>query len=196
MDDDPNSPWLDELRSKLWNRKELEPALFRTVKVTKAHYDELERRLKEKHPDRYLPGYDGARHDVRSIKFDVLGLVFPDNNEDHVDDGDHLAASNEDGSETNSLFPFTLRFLDLSTLCLEVVPERLPSPLCIRGEYDFISALIGEGPQSKHGSVVVSGQPGTGEVLHWQLPPYLTASNQLADVKARPHICTLESFAL
>ena len=168
------------------------------MKVTKAHYDELEKRLKEQHPVRDLPEYNAAQHDVRSIKLDVLGLVFPaiassprhpDNNEDQVDDGGHLAPRNEDGSEINSLFPFTLSFLDLSTLELKYAPSRLPSPLFLRREYDHISALIEQRPRSRDGSVIVSGQPGTGGVL--QLPPYLTGSNQLADIKARPRICTL-----
>ena len=142
--------------------------------VTKAHYDELEKRLREQHPDRYLPEYDGAQHDVLSIKLDVLRLVFPanafsprhpDNNEDQVDDGDHLAARNEDGSEISSLFPFALNFLDLSTLCLKDAPDRLPYPLFLREEYDHLSALIEKRPRSRNGSVIVSGQPGTGEVL-------------------------------
>ena len=62
------------------------------------------------------------------------------------------------------IFPFTLRFLDLSGLSLKKVPKRLPSPLFLRQEYDDITALIENGPQTKD-SVVVSGQPGTGEVL-------------------------------
>jgi hypothetical protein len=163
------------------------------VVVTKADYDELEKRLKQQHPDRDLPEYDGALHDVRSIKRDVLHLATPA--DDNKDQGGDLAARNEDGFETNSLFPFKLRFLDLSTLRFNVVPERLPSPLFIRDEYDEITKRI-EGdsiPKNKLGSVVISGQPGTGEVL--QLPPYLAGSNQLANIKARPRICTLESSA-
>jgi hypothetical protein len=188
---DNDSFWLEELRSNLWNKKDLKKQLFREVVVTKAHYDELENRLKAQHPDRDLPGYDGGQHDVRSIKLDVLRLDFPalpqhpDNNEDQVDDD--LEAGNEDVSDVNSLFPFTLNFLDLSTLKLKDMPQRLPYPLYVRKEYEAISALI----EDWTGSVLVSGQPGTGEVL--QLPPYLTGSNQLADIKARPRICTLRS---
>ena len=194
MDEDHDSFWLEELRSKLWNKKDLEEQLFREVVVTKAHYDVLENRLKAKHPDRDLPGYDGARHDVRSIKLDVLRLDFPaspqhpDDNEDQVDDD--LEAGNEDVSDTNSLFPFTLNFLDLSTLGPKDMPQRLPYPLYVREEYEDLSVLI----KDWTGSVLVSGQPGTGGVL--QLPPYLTGSNQLADIKARPRICTLRSYSL
>src|SRR5712691_7071567 len=50
----------------------------------------------------------------------------------------------------------------------------------------IISALIEKRPRSKDGLVMVSGQLGMGEVL--QSLPYLTGSNQLADIKARPAI--------
>jgi hypothetical protein len=141
-----------------------------------------------------LPGYDGAQHDVRSIKLDVLRSdpsalpQQPDNNEDQVHHG--LEEESEGVSDTNSLFPFTLKFLDLSIFDLKHMPQRLPYPLYVRNDYDDISKRIGDPSPTvnKHGSVIVSGQPGTGEVL--QLPPYLTGSNQLADIKARPRICT------
>ena len=79
-------------------------------------------------------------------------------------DGDGLGGGIVDDSDINSFLPFTLRFLDLSTLDLkEEVPGHVPLPLFFRQEYDDISALIEKGP--KNGSVIVSGQPGTGEVL-------------------------------
>jgi len=169
---DPDSSWLEEVRSKIWNKKELEPELFRKVKVTQAHYTELQRRLKEQHSDRDLPEYDGGKHNVQSVKLDFLRSItplssqHPDNNEDRVDDGDDPETSNEDGSDINSFFPSTLSFLDLSTLGLKPnVRDRLPLPLFLRQEYDHISALIKKGPRNTNGSVIVSGQPGTGEVL-------------------------------
>jgi len=163
--DNPDYPWLEEIRSKIWNRKDLEPELFRRVEITQAHYAELQKRLKERHSDRDLPEYDGGKHNVRRVKLDFLRSItplsprHPVNNEDRVDD-DNGPASNEDGSEMNSFFPTTLSFLDLSILDLkEKVPDRLPLPLFLRQEYDHISALI------KEYSVIVTGQPGTGRVL-------------------------------
>ena len=169
---DPNSSWLEEVRSKIWNKKELEPKLFRKVKVTQAHYAELQKRLKERHQDRDLPEYDAKKHNVQSVKLEFLRSItplsspHPDNNEDRVDDDDDPEASNEDGSEFNSFFPFTLSFLDLSTLDLrEEVPDRLPLPLFLREEYDHISKLLEKEPRNSCGSTIISGQPGTGEVL-------------------------------
>ena len=194
LDEDPDSRWLEGLRFNLWNKKDLEKEIFREVVVTKAHYVELERRLGEQYPDRDLPGYDGSVHDVRTIKHDVLDLdisALPQYPDDNVDQVDHsLEEGKEDVSDTNSLFPFTLKFLDLSTLDLKHMPQRLPYPLYIRNEYDDISNLIEDPsrPPTKYRSVILSGQPGTGEIL--QLRPYLTGSNQLADIKARPRICT------
>ena len=181
--------WLEAVHSKIWGRNGLEPELFRTAEVTQAHYDELQRRLKEQHPDRDSPKYDGRKHDVRSVKLDVLRSTlpansprYPDNNEDRVDDDDDAPeasdddeygmdvdepeASNDGGSTTDTIFPFTLRFLDLSPLGLKArISHRLPLPLLLRQEYGHVSGLIEDEPVNGHGSVIISGQPGTGEVL-------------------------------
>jgi len=87
---DAHLPWLEEVHSKIWKRKELEPKLFRKVKVTRDHCTELQSRPKEQHPDRDSPEYDGRKHDVQSIKLDFLRSITPlaprhpspDNNED------------------------------------------------------------------------------------------------------------------
>ena len=158
------------------------------MEVTQAHYDELQRRLKEEHPDRDSPEYDGTEHDVESIKLDVLRLIFPansprrpDSDEDRADnddapeardddesgmDSDQSEPSNDGGFTNGAIFPFTLRFLDLSTLGLRTcLSYRLPSPLLLRQEYDHISRLIEGKPVNRRRSVIVSGQSGTGEIL-------------------------------
>jgi hypothetical protein len=167
------------------------------VKVTRAHYDELEKRLNEQHPYRNLPDYNGAKNDVQSIKLDVLRSTFPeqlrhpDSNEDRVHDDDdpeaideggsemHVddpEAIDEDGSPIKTIPSFTLNFLDLSSLNLkEEPPKGLPLTIFLRREYDHISALIEKRPRNGQGSVVVSGPPGTGELL----VSCLTGSNQL-----------------
>jgi len=133
------------------------------VKVTQTHYNELQKRLKEQHPDRDSPEYDGRKHNVQSVKLDLLRSItpvvprHPNNNED-----DDLEASNEDSSDINTFFPSTFSFLDLSTLGLKAkVQSRLPLPLFLRREYHHISAII----EDEQDSVIISGQPGTGEVL-------------------------------
>ena len=172
MADSPDSPWLEEVHSKIWNRKELEPELFRKVKVTQAHYIELQTCLKEQRSDRDLPEYNGKSHNVLSVKLDFLRSISPlfrwhaDKDEVRVDYDDDSEANNEDCFEINSFFPFTLRFLDFSTLDLkEKLPNYIPLPLFLRQEYDHISALIKKEPRNSQGSVIVSGQPGTGEAL-------------------------------
>jgi hypothetical protein len=167
-------PWLEELHSRIWSREDLEQTLFRQVEVTRAHYDELQDSLNLKYPDRDSEEYNGDGHYVISDKLDILKRTIPaeassprhtDNNEDRVDDDDDMEASNEDDFEINSFFPFTLKYLDLSCLELENKSARLPSPLFRREEYDDISNLIKNKSQDGRGSVIVSGQPGTGEVL-------------------------------
>ena len=159
-------PWLKEVHKKIWNQKGLRPELFRKVEATQADYTALQKRLKEFHPDRDSPDYDSNKRDVLSIKLDFLRSLTPaealsprlfDDIDDRVDDHD---------PEIKPLLPSLLSFLDLSTLELkEKVPERLPLPLLLREEYKDISELIKNEPQNNGGSVIISGQPGTGECL-------------------------------
>jgi hypothetical protein len=160
-------PWLEEIRSKLWNREDRRPQLFRNVKVTQADYAALQELLKELHSDRDTPDYDGTKPDVLSVKLNFLRSL-PDDNDASasLQISPVLEASNEDDYELESLFPSILSFLDLSTLKLkERMPRRLPLPLLLRQEYKDISELIKKRPQNSGGSVIVSGQPGTGEFL-------------------------------
>ena len=138
------------------------------MEVTQAHFTKLQERLDVQHPDRNEPGYDGKDHDVRSVKLDVL---IPPRHPDNIDpearnaemDVDRPEASDNDSYGIDSPFPFTLKFLDLTSLGLKHVSSRMPSLLFVRQEYDDITALIEH--RFKNGSVVISGQPGTGEVL-------------------------------
>ncbi|KAH9997437.1 hypothetical protein BJV74DRAFT_883436 [Russula compacta] len=172
-------PWLKEVHSKIWNREDFKPQLFRR-ELTYAHYLDLQNRLKLQHSDRDSPDYNASKHNVLSDKLDFLRSIHPadalsprhpDNNDDRVgddDDDDHNSGtSNEDDREIKSLFPFTFSFLDLSVLELEnKVTSSLPSLLLLRQEYDYISELIDERPRNNGGSVIVSGQPGTGKTAY------------------------------
>ena len=152
--------WLKELHSKIWNRGNLKPELFRTVEVTRVDYDKLQHDLDQKISGRNLPGYDGSCNDVLSYKLDVLKRATPTNPQranNDVDDGD-------DPEAIDSLFPSTLNYLDLSTV-LKKKSGRFPLAIFIREEYNIITNLIKERPQDNKGSVIVSGQPGTGRVL-------------------------------
>ena len=65
-------PWLKECHNNIWNRQDLEPKLFRTVEVTRSHYDALQARLNEKYPGRDLPQHNGRLHNVSSDKLEIL----------------------------------------------------------------------------------------------------------------------------
>ena len=93
----------------------------------------------------------------------------PNSNEDRVDDESRMDVDepvpNNDGGSTIT-FPFTFEYLDLSTLGLSRDREnRLPWPLLIRQEYVHISRMIDATLVNRLGSMIVSGQPGTGEIL-------------------------------
>ena len=147
--------WLSELHQKNWDREDLKPSLFRTVEVTRAHYDAQER-LNEKYSDRGSAQYDGTINDVLSDKLNILEPIAPTEavsprhaniNGDEVDDG-----------VINSLFPSTLSFLDLATLQLVNSPPRFPLLLFLRKEYHHISKLIQKCPQNGNGSCLAVSQ--------------------------------------
>jgi hypothetical protein len=157
-------PWLKELHLKIWKQEKLRPQLFRKVEVTQAHYAALQQRLKELQPDRDLPGYNGFKPGVLNVKLDFLRPL-PRAEALSQRDNDDRIHEDEDDPEIKSLFPSILSFLDLSTLKLEEVPNRLPLPLLLRREYKDISKLIKKQPEGSGGSVMVSGQPGIGEFV-------------------------------
>jgi hypothetical protein len=173
-------PWLHEVHSKIWDRQDIRSEIFRTVEVTAAHYDALQKRLKEQHPDRDSTNYNAGLDDVLSIKLDILNQTIPASTPSPIvqrahsgneqilvqDDEDLEESDGNDDTEFRSFLPATLKFLDLSSLKLkDEEPPRLPLPLFLREEYDLISRLLKEMPEHSGGSAIVSGQPGTGEVL-------------------------------
>ena len=108
-------------------------------------------------------GPEASNEDSPEVGIGELETSSEDGSEMDVDE---LETSNEDGSASDSFFPFALSFLDLSPLGLkESVPKCFSLPLFIRQEYDHISALIETRPRNGQGSVVITGQPGTGEAL-------------------------------
>ena len=162
--------WLEEIYSKIWNRPELKPMLFRKVVVTRGDYDTLQDILNQKFTERDSAQYDGIERDVLSDKLDFLRSLNPAethtvDNDDGIGDDDIPKATTEDDFEINSFFPSSLNYLDLSTLGLKSQLNRINMPVYLRNEYDHISELIKKKPRNSIGSMIISGQPGTGEVL-------------------------------
>ena len=169
LDDDT---WLLELHAKIWGRYDRFQELFHTVEITAAHYNELQERLGILHPYRHTGGYF-ARADsagVLSTKLEVLRnfkppLVAPvpelaahaDN--EQVKNNEEEEEENDDNDDPRSLFPVTIRYLDLSCLELEKTTIRMPLVFLIRNEYAKLSDLL-----ENVDSAIISGQPGTGRI--------------------------------
>jgi hypothetical protein len=162
-----------ELHSKIWGRQDLLPTLFREVEVTLEHYYALQTRLKELHPNRDLPDYNGDVDIVLSTKLDIvlsdkppsLTPAHPDNQKTGKENDEDLGEDDDTNVELRSLFPAKIKYLDFSSLELTEMTERLPLPLLLREEYNFISRLLEKRPKNLAGCVIISGQPGTGTVL-------------------------------
>ena len=130
--------WLQELHRKIWNRNDLEPELFREVTVTRTHYDELQNLLDDLHKDRDSPGYDGHQWDVQGVKLNFLLSIIrrqaphPDSNDNrrNVVDDDDSGEIDRSGAALQSLFPFLLKFLDLSILELIIRRSCRIAALC------------------------------------------------------------------
>ena len=144
--------------------------------VTREHYDQLQNTLNKEYPDRNGELYDGGGYDVLSYKLDLLasltlaGSPHPEDahrvdNDNEADDDDKPEGRSKEDFQIDSFFPYTLTYLDLSILKLKSQSDRFPMPIFIREEYSIMSKLINERPQSGRGSVIVTGQPGTGEVF-------------------------------
>ena len=142
--------------------------------MTRAHHDALQVRLTNQHPDRGLPEYTGSSLDITAVKIAYLQTIasaedspqrHSDPEEDQEIDNDNSEADDEYYSDINRLFPYIFTYLDTSILDFKLKPRRFMLPALIRQEYNIISELINKKSQSIAGSVIVSGQPGIGEVL-------------------------------
>lgn len=166
-DDHLQHAWLFDLHSKIWDRKDLEQELFYRLEITAAHYVELQKRLDDLYPNRSSEDYQNGN--VLSIKLNILRSFAPppealiqvtstggDDEQNEVDGMD---------DELRALFPDTVTYMDLSSLKLKKPPPRIPLPLLIRKEYGIITNMLNKLPEGNAGSVIISGQPGTGETF-------------------------------
>ena len=134
------------------------------MNVTRAHYDQLQNVLNRKYMGRD-DAEDNGDHNVLSEKLELLWSLpaCPNDNDTEASDNDvDMDSSHDDDPE---IFPFSFKFLDLSTLNLETISGRFPPQLLLREEYYHLSRLMDKGPPSGLNSFIVSGQPGTGELL-------------------------------
>lgn len=151
----------------IWGREDLRSKLFCEVEITLAHYNELQKRLTELNPNRNSPEYNSTNIRIGSVQLEILRHFKPPPPDETIGEEKMEADGNDDGisDELHSLFPVTIRYLDLSCLELSNPPKRLPLPMLIREEYDDITKLLEGRPKSQKGSAVLSGQPGIGDSL-------------------------------
>ncbi|KAF8259787.1 hypothetical protein EI94DRAFT_1690300 [Lactarius quietus] len=149
-------PWLTELHSKIWNRVDLTQTLTRTVEVTEAHYTDLQRSLNGLH----------KRTAIDLVKLNILHSL----REAVPSLQDKVESDVSEARDNHKLFPSVFKYLDLAPLGLKAeVTSRFPLPLLIREDYEDMTKLIDKEPQDNSGSVIVSGQPGTGKTAYLYL---------------------------
>lgn len=172
-DDHLQHAWLFELHSKIWGRQDLVGKLSYKLEITAAHYFQLQKRLDHLYPNRSSEDYWNGN--VLSTKLNILQSVAPPpvsslipvmstGGEGEQIEGEQIEVDGMD-DELRAFFPATVEYLDLSSLELKKPPPRIPLPLLIRKEYHIITNMLNKLPQGNAGSVIISGQPGTGETL-------------------------------
>ena len=158
-DEEDHLPWLKELRSKIWGG--VKPSLIRTVTVTEADYDALQKRLNGLSDDKSI--------ELAKLNFlQSLSTTSASPNLNLDDESSEEEVENDDLKETviHKLFPSVFRYLDLTSLGLKNgVTNRFPVPMLYRQEYEDMTNLIGGESRRSKGSAIVTGQPGTGEFL-------------------------------
>lgn len=149
-----------EIHRKIWNRKDQQQKLFRTVRLEFADYERLGKRLAGLRLGGREATYSANTAEILPVKLAFLqsipSVTSDPLNEEKVGDNYDLY------DELRALFPLTLEYLDLSSLGLRVSSPRMPVPLLIRQEYHALSELLGELPMECAGSAIITGQPGTG----------------------------------
>ncbi|KAF8518686.1 hypothetical protein BU17DRAFT_90757 [Hysterangium stoloniferum] len=147
--------WLFELHWKLWKQESLRPSIFRSAKVTRAHYSELQARLDAAHPSRNKKTYKAK--DVISIKLDVLNTFVPvqsSTSDDCFNAEDKLKPDvdmENDSFSYNDFFellPAKIRYIDITPLNLTSLPP-VRFPLLIRDEYGALSSILNNRKKGK-----------------------------------------------
>lgn len=161
--------------------------------MTVAHYDALQGRLKALYPNRDSEEYV-AIDSVLTTKLEILhsqiplkSSTAPSGSQLDYHEDQELRVKDDEAleyrgvvDEARSFFPTNIEFLDLSSLGLQNIPERLPVPLLMRQEYHSLSKIIQDLPRDSRGGVMISGQPGIGQDVFISV----FQSDQL--LKARP----------
>ena len=135
-----------------------------------AHYNELQERLDKLCPNRHTQGYIAASKSVLSTKLDVLRNFQPPlaapapelpAQADNEQAENNEEEENNDDDKLHSIFPVTITYLDISCLQLEDMTLRMPPVFLIRDEYRILDDIV----DRLQGSGIISGQPGTGNIL-------------------------------
>jgi len=111
--------------------------LFRSVMLTLADYKKLQESMTKLYPNRQEKDYRSGTAGVVTAKLAVLQFsnndLVTDHGHDHIaqptdHEDDQTGGHDEVDEELCSLFPFTLQYLDLSSLTLQSPPPRMPPP--------------------------------------------------------------------
>lgn len=151
--------------------------MFRTTTLTFDDFLRLDDSLNELNTSRRSASYESCRvfetklqHLLSSIptsgNTDETGKdTYEGENSEAEDEIEGSGEDQDDRYDYKSHFPIDVKYLDLHSLSLHNRPQRCPSLIYIREEYEVLSRILEhKRKEGLIGSAIVSGQPGIGEI--------------------------------
>lgn len=179
--------WLVEIYNELWGRHELFGQIFRSANLTKADFIELQRRLQELNheiSESYVAkDVLATKATFLRSRSTSLGTVTDLGNglvprprfnasqppySDVVDDDDAVADDRVDidpdhylsdlSNEATAIFPYSIRYVDLTVLKSKTTGLRVPQLMLFRNEWGSIIDIFNKRERGMRGSAVFTGR--------------------------------------
>lgn len=166
--------WLSELYALLWDQPKREK-IFRDTTLTFDDFLRLDNGLNKLKTSRGSASYESCKVFEEKLQYLLSPISLSENTDKAEKDNNAVESKSEaeeeiegedqdDRHDYQYYFPIGVKYLDLHSLSLQNRPQRCPSLIYIREEYEVISRILEhKRKEGLIGSAIVSGQPGIGE---------------------------------